>query len=34
LGQLQPLKNNFEMLERSKDHEFVIKKAKELGLLK
>jgi hypothetical protein len=34
IGQLQALKNNFEMLERSKDHEFIIAKAKELGLLK
>jgi hypothetical protein len=34
LGQLQPLKNNFEMLERSKDHDFIIAKAKELGLIK
>jgi hypothetical protein len=33
LGQLQPLKNNFEMLERSKDHEFVIEKAKKLGVI-
>ncbi|MDW8297695.1 MAG: hypothetical protein RMJ97_12520, partial [Raineya sp.] len=33
LIQLQPLKNNFEMLEKSKDHDFIIKKAKELGLI-
>lgn len=34
IGQLQALKNNFEMLEHSKDHEFIIAKAKELGVLK
>lgn len=34
LKQLQPLKNNFEMLELSKEHSFVIKKAKELELIK
>lgn len=34
IGQLQSLKNNFEMLERSKDHEFIIAKAKELGVIK
>ncbi len=33
LKQLQPLKNNFEMLERSKDHEFIIAKAKELRVV-
>lgn len=33
-GRLQPLKNNFEMLERSKDHDFIIAKAKELGVIK
>lgn len=34
IGQLQPLKNNFEMLERSKDHDFIIAKAKELDVIK
>lgn len=34
LGQLQSLKNNFEMLERSKEHEFIITKAKALGIVK
>jgi hypothetical protein len=34
IKQLQPLKNNFEMLERSKDHNFILAKAKELGLIK
>jgi len=34
IGQLEPLRNNFEMLERSKDHDFIITKAKELGLIK
>lgn len=34
IGQLQPLKNNFEMLERSKDHDFIIAKAKELEVIK
>lgn len=33
LRQLQPLKNNFEMLERSKDHDFIIAKVKELGVI-
>lgn len=33
INQLQALKNNFEMLERSKDHNFIITKAKQLGLI-
>jgi len=34
IRQLQALKNNFEMLERSKDHDFIIAKAKELRIIK
>jgi hypothetical protein len=34
IGQMQALKNSFEMLERSKDHDFIIAKAKELDIIK
>ncbi len=33
LGSIKPLKNNYEMLENCKNSEFVIKKAKEFGII-
>jgi len=33
LNQIEPLKNNYEMLEKCKDYDYIIVKAKELGVI-